>query len=194
MLFLCNLIKDVIKLYKKALISFVLVSLSIFLGVPDYSLAYTLNAVISSACVEYGLSEQLVYCVIKAESNFNEKAVSHCDARGLMQITRPTWEWITREYLKVDWDYDTCCFDFEKNIIVGARFLKWISDYLDERQELLNAPKQDLLLACYNAGPGNVRKYNYTVPPFNETRHYVEKINVMTRSQALVLVLQPNQS
>lgn len=192
--FLCRLIKDVVKLYKISLISLLFFSVSMAFSPVNTISAQTITSTISDVCFEYNISESLVYCVIKAESNFNEKAVSHCDARGLMQITRPTWDWITEEYLKVDWDYDTYCFDSEKNIIVGVRFLKWIEDYLDARQDLLNAPKQDLLLACYNAGPGNVRKHDFTVPPFEETQNYVKKINLMFKISAAYLMSEADKS
>jgi soluble lytic murein transglycosylase-like protein len=180
MVFLTKLIKGIIKLCKITLLSLLVpLFLVLFLDNPNLR-AETINAFVEEACNKYGVSEQLVLNVIEAESSFDVNAVSHCDARGLMQITRPTWDWITQYYLEVDWDYDLYCFDSEKNIIVGTRFLKWISDYLDKKQ--LNAPKQDLVLACYNAGPGNVEKYNYTVPPFAETQNYVAKINKMSKS------------
>ena len=131
---------------------------------------------IRTASQRYQISEDLIFRVIMAESSFNAQAKSHSDARGLMQITRPTWDWICRDFLAQDWSFDACAFDVEKNIIVGTCFLRWINDYLDRHQEKLNDERIKLVLACYNAGPGAVRRYGYSVPPFPETRRYVEKI------------------
>ena len=177
MLFFTTLIKEVIKQNKIHLISISLAIVFCFCFNQGLVNANDISTFVSSASQEYQVSAELIKRIICAESSFNEKAVSHCDARGLMQITRPTWDWITQQYLEVDWDFDECAFDPEKNIVVGTRFLQWISDYLDAKKELLNAPKRDLVLACYNAGPGNVRKFNYFVPPFKETQDYIEKIN-----------------
>ncbi|MFH1063166.1 MAG: lytic transglycosylase domain-containing protein [Candidatus Omnitrophota bacterium] len=180
MLFFNTLIKEVIKLNKICLLSICIVF--ILSGFPKLEnlKADTVNDVVAKVSQEYNIPEEFIKQIIQAESSFDPNAVSYCDARGLMQITRPTWEWITQQYLEVDWNFDECSFDPEKNIRVGARFLKWISDYLDEKQALLNASKKDLVLACYNAGPGNVRKYNYSVPPFKETQDYIKKINNMS--------------
>ncbi|MBU1087498.1 MAG: lytic transglycosylase domain-containing protein [Candidatus Omnitrophica bacterium] len=185
MLFFNSLIKHIAKLNKIYLISVVVITLIFSFTNQNLIKADTLGNVVAAVSLEYDIPENLIRRIIQAESCFNEKAVSYCDARGLMQITRSTWEWITQQYLEVDWDFDQCAFDPEKNIKVGACFLRWISDYLEQKQELLNAPKQDLVLACYNAGPGNVRKYNYSVPPFKETQDYIEKINNMSKSAYL---------
>ncbi|MCP4649130.1 MAG: lytic transglycosylase domain-containing protein [PVC group bacterium] len=133
--------------------------------------------IVNKVSREYDISSDFIYRVIEAESSFNAQAVSRCDARGLMQITRPTWNWICREFLDVNWDFDVYAFDPEKNIIVGTRFLKWIEKYLESNREKLNDSKGDLILACYNAGPGAVRTHGFRVPPFPETISYVNKIN-----------------
>lgn len=47
---------------------------------------------------EFGLEEELVYGVIKAESGFDEDAQSHAGAHGLMQLTQETFDWIASLY------------------------------------------------------------------------------------------------
>ena len=58
--------------------------------------------------------------------------------------------------------------------MAAARYLCEIADYQRDRiasGELKGDP-QELMLAGYNAGPGNVDQYN-GVPPFDETQAYV---------------------
>lgn len=135
------------------------------------------TAIVNETCNDHGLEPELVIALIKAESNFNPRAVSKVDARGLMQLTRATWDWICEQYLQVSWSFDEYAFDPEKNIKVGTRFLRWIRDYLSKHTQELNAEADDLLLACYNAGPGAVKRYGFRIPPFSETQNYISKIN-----------------
>ena len=155
-------------------IFFSLIINSIFL--PDIY-ANNLKEVIDVASGNYEVSSALIFRVIEAESSFDPNAVSRADARGLMQITRPTWDWICEDFLRVSWSFDEDSFNSEKNIIVGTRFLAWINDYLKKHENELNASYNDLILACYNAGPGTVKKYGFRVPPYKETQNYVAKIN-----------------
>ena len=143
----------------------------------DIVYAENLNSLITRVGREYNIDSATIVGIIEAESSFNSRAVSPCDARGLMQVTHSTWDWICREYLHVAWDFESSAFDPEKNIRVGVRFLKWIVDYLNDNSERLNDSKGNLLLACYNAGPGTVRRYGFRIPPFQETQHYVRKIS-----------------
>jgi soluble lytic murein transglycosylase-like protein len=57
-----------------------------------------------------------------------------------------------------------------ENLDGGTRYLR---QQLDRPGIRGNVP---LALAAYNAGYGNVRKYGYQVPPFQETKNYVKKI------------------
>jgi soluble lytic murein transglycosylase-like protein len=113
---------------------------------------------ITKAANKFKLDSALIKAVIKAESNFNHRAVSPVGAQGLMQLMPKT-----ASDLKVE---DS--FHPEKNIEGGARYLRY----------LLNTYKGDLTLAlaAYNAGEKAVAKYNYNVPPYRETQKYVKRV------------------
>jgi len=113
---------------------------------------------ITKAADKFKLDSALIKAVIKAESNFNHRAVSRVGAQGLMQLMPKT-----ASDLKVE---DS--FHPEKNIEGGARYLRY----------LLNTYKGDLTLAlaAYNAGEKAVAKYNYNVPPYRETQNYVKRV------------------
>ncbi|MCD6288147.1 MAG: lytic transglycosylase domain-containing protein [Candidatus Hydrogenedentes bacterium] len=104
-----------------------------------------------------GISESLVRAVIKAESGGDPRAQSRCGACGLMQLMPGT-----AAEMGI---YDL--FDPDENIAGGA-------EYLSKMLELFGGRKE-LALAAYNAGPGAVKKYG-GVPPFSETRNYVQRV------------------
>ncbi len=113
---------------------------------------------ISKAADKFKLDSALIKAIIKAESNFNHKAVSPVGAQGLMQLMPKT-----ASYLNVD---DS--FHPEKNIEGGARYLSYLL-----KTYRGNLP---LALAAYNAGEKAVAKYNYNIPPYKETQNYVRRV------------------
>ena len=106
---------------------------------------------------KYDVDPALVAAVIETESRFRSKARSQVGARGLMQLMPRTGRWLGADDL----------YDPEQNVDAGVKYLK----YLQARFH--GNLKQ--AIAAYNAGEGNVRRYN-GVPPFRETQSYVKKV------------------
>lgn len=112
---------------------------------------------INEAAEKFGVDKNLIKSVILTESAANEKAVSKAKAKGLMQLMDGTAKdmgvrnvWHPKE-----------------NIFGGTKYLsKLLSKYDNDIS---------LSLAAYNAGPGNVNKYE-GVPPFDETKNYIARV------------------
>ena len=113
---------------------------------------------ISEAAVKYGLPEDLLHAMILTESHYDAFAESSAGAVGLMQLMPAT---ATRFGV-------TNRRDAMQNINGGAAYITWLlARYEGNRTKAL---------AAYNAGEGAVDKYN-GVPPYKETKGYVERIN-----------------
>jgi soluble lytic murein transglycosylase-like protein len=115
------------------------------------------RAFVESAAKRYHVDADLISSVIATESNFNAKAVSRKNARGLMQLMPQTAALLGVRNV----------FDPQENIDAGTRYLG----------NLLQRYQNDLALAlaAYNAGPQRVRQYG-RVPPFAETISYVRRV------------------
>jgi Transglycosylase SLT domain len=130
----------------------------IFVAAPRMPLAQApFGELIRKAAEKYSVDADLVFSVVAAESNFNSKAISRRNARGLMQLLPETARRLGVRDI----------FDPAQNVDAGTRYLR----------DLLKLYQGDLALtlAAYNAGPGAVQRYG-NVPPYNETIAYVRAI------------------
>jgi len=55
-------------------------------------------------------------------------------------------------------------FDPEQNLRAGVRYLDWLRSNFFADPELDEVARMDFILAAYNAGPGNVRKWRKQAP------------------------------
>lgn len=127
---------------------------------------------------EYSLDPYLVYSIIRVESNYDELANSHKDAKGLMQITDSTGEWAAKK-IKIKNYNEQMLFEPKYNIMIGCWYLNNLIEQFDGNTTLA--------LAAYNAGSGNVVKWlqdkEYSADgsqldkiPFGETEKYLSKV------------------
>ena len=101
---------------------------------------------------------ELVAAVVQQESRFKPRAKSPVGAMGLMQLMPRTGKWMGAKNL----------YDPSDNVRAGAKYLRYLEGRFDG--------DQTKIIAAYNGGEGNVKKYG-GIPPFKETRQYVQKVS-----------------
>jgi hypothetical protein len=124
---------------------------------PPAAVVAPYREIVKAAAARYAVDEELIASVIAAESNFDPKAISKKNARGLMQLLPET----AARYGVKD------IFDPHENIDAGTHYLS----------ELLKQYNNDLALAlaAYNAGPEKVTQFG-RIPPYTETISYVRRV------------------
>lgn len=113
--------------------------------------------IIAEAERRHGVDAPLIKAMVRAESAFDPKAVSHKGALGLMQIMPKNLKRLQVKDPYNPWD----------NIMGGTRYLKQMLGRFEGQLPLA--------LAAYNAGPKAVEQYR-GIPPYNETQNYVRKV------------------
>ncbi len=124
---------------------------------PERTGPQAFDAMIRDAARVYDVEYALVKAIIKAESDFNHKAVSPKGARGLMQLMPAT--------AALRGVHDV--FNARDNIEGGVRHLKWLLDRYGG-----NVP---YAVAAYNAGTQRVEDAG-GIPNIPETRQYLARV------------------
>lgn len=137
--------------------------------------------IIKAEAAKNDLPLELVLAVCYTESGFRPNAVSSVGARGVMQLTEETFNWVKT---KLEPDADTVyddMFNPEINIKYGCKLLRLLFDEFGS---------QNNVLAAYHAGWGSVKKWlasdehsaggRLTNIPFKDTKMYVEKVAQVT--------------
>ncbi len=128
------------------------------------------------------IDRALLLALIRQESRFKAKAKSHAGARGLMQVMPGTAAFVTGDrslYRRKNRDQ---LLNAELNLEIGQKYLSMLmgEDYFSG--SIVH------VLAAYNGGPGNVRRWRRELKdvqdpllfieslPAPETRGYVQKV------------------
>lgn len=113
--------------------------------------------IVKAAATHYSVDADLISSVIAAESNFDPRAISKKNARGLMQLLPETAARFGVQNI----------FDPQENVDAGTHYLR----------DLLRKYNNDmsLALAAYNAGPQRVQQFG-RVPPYTETASYIRRV------------------
>ena len=171
---------------KKLLIVIILILIVIvFLGIfkdKILKIIYpkTFKEYVSIYSEEYNIDENLIYALMKAESNFKSKAVSNRGAIGVMQLMEETALDVAKK-AKIDIDENNLEQELlkpEVNIKIGTIYIKTL---LNQYQNV------EVALAAYNAGIGTVNTWieegrikkdgsDIENIPYKETNPYVRKI------------------
>ena len=115
------------------------------------------DEMITSAAEKYGIDPTLVKAIVKAESDFDQYAVSKKGATGLMQLMPETASRMGVRNIH----------DPEENVEGGIKYLSKLLNMFNWQVPLA--------VAAYNAGENAVLKYG-TVPPYAETQTYVKRV------------------
>ncbi len=141
------------KLIKSLLVCLCIMSISI-----TYAQAETTASIkkeIVQTAVKMGVDPYIVLSIAKLESGYNHQKRNKSGAVGVFQLMPRTAKRLgVNPYTK------------EGNIQGGVMYYN---------QMYKKYGSMDLALAAYNAGPGNVKKYN-GIPPFRETRAFITKV------------------
>ena len=113
---------------------------------------------INATAAWYGIDPLLIKAIIKVESNFNPDAVSPQGAMGIMQLMPATADRIGV----------SDPFDPVENIDGGVRYFSKLMTMFGNNTTLA--------IAGYNAGENAVIKYDYKIPPYDETIEYVNRV------------------
>lgn len=140
------------------------------------TIAYPVDHVqtIEDAAARHGVDPALVCAVIKCESGWDEDAVSHAGAVGLMQVMPATAESLNGLGIVDAGSYDPAALaDPTVNIEYGCAYLGYLQTHLSSLDEVI---------AAYNAGIGTVQGWiadGGTLPEgieYAETRAYLERV------------------
>ncbi len=129
-------------------------------------------------CKEFKVDEYIVYAMMKQESNFIPTVVSVDNARGLMQLTEPTFDWV-KGRLK---DGKNVTFDDMFDPEINIRYGVYLVSYLDNKFNSF-----DNIVVAYHAGMNITDRWlknkeyssdgvTLDVIPYKDTAYHLSKV------------------
>lgn len=148
--------------------------------IEKYSYPLDYSEYVTQYSSEYGIDPYFVYAVIRTESGFDPNAESSVGARGLMQMTEETFEWIKGKIAPTENITFDDLYQPQTSIRFGSYFLSLCVERYNN--DLSTAA------AAYHSGWGTVDKLledgsytengiHLTTFPYEQMNNYVRKIN-----------------
>ena len=159
------------------LLAFVFVVVHLF-GDSENSYPRPHSYLVEYYCDDYQVDSNLVYSIMKQESNFNPDAISHKGATGLMQLMPETAQWCSGK-MGIDYNQDDLT-DPSYNLNLAIWYLSYLNGVFQD--------DTTKVIAAYNGGEGNVETWisegiwygtleNASDIRLGETSHYVKNVS-----------------
>ena len=117
----------------------------------------------------FSLDRALVYAFMRQESDFDPRAKSPSGARGLMQLMPRTASYLDKKR-RYRGRVRDLLYDPQLNLTLGERYLKRLLGYRYVKNDLMR------LTVAYNAGPGNLRKWERRMDHRDDPLLYIESL------------------
>lgn len=124
---------------------------------------------------EYAVPAELVFAIIKVESNFESNTVSSAGAIGLMQILPSTYEYIS-EMLGEPTLSSSVLYDPQVNIKYGTYYLQYLYSKFGSWEKAIVAYNMGETRLAKLIVDGEYIEGDYSTIPYEETRGYIKKV------------------
>ncbi|MBE6788130.1 MAG: lytic transglycosylase domain-containing protein [Ruminococcaceae bacterium] len=141
-----------------------------------YPIKYT--EIVEKYSEEYELDPHFVYAIMRTESDFTPSAQSSVGARGLMQVTEATFNWVKSRLKDNESTFDSM-YDAETSVKYGVYLLSYLKNTLGSEQNIL---------CGYHAGVNRAKGWLSDLEisqngeiivekiPYPDTKQYVQKV------------------
>ncbi len=175
-----RIFKTVIKIGAVVLILALLVWLFVYSQRLYFKKAYPIKfeEYVEKYSQEYDLDPHFVYAVIRTESDFTESATSSVGARGLMQVTEATFDWIKNRLKDKESTFDSM-YEAEKAVQYGCYLLSYLKQTLGSEQNILCGYHAGVNRAKAWLNDDEISKNGqiiYENIPYPDTKQYVDKV------------------
>ncbi len=127
---------------------------------------------------EYNLDPYFVYAVIRTESDFVNTATSSINARGLMQVTEDTFNWISGRLNDKESSFDSM-YNPETSVKYGVYLLSYLKNTLGSEQNILCGYHAGVNRAKQWLSDESISTNNNIITdkiPYEDTKAYVKKV------------------
>lgn len=128
---------------------------------------------------EYDLDPFFIYAIIRTESDFTPSATSSIGARGLMQITEDTFNWVKSKLGDKESTFESM-YEPQKAVQYGTYLLKYLTETLGSNENVLCGYHAGVNRAKQWTESDDISQNGFIIVdniPYEDTKIYVNKVN-----------------